>query len=79
LGAQPGRSGGGARALTGRLWPRTLRFRLVASVAALVALSFGITFLAVYRGTGTAVRQQIEREIGADASAFERMLQSAHA
>jgi len=66
------------RALREWVWPRTLRFRLVASVAALVALSFAITFLAVYRGTGTAVRAQIEREIGADASAFERMLQGAH-
>jgi two-component system OmpR family sensor kinase len=35
-------------------------------------LSVGATYLAVYRGTGTQLRDQIDRELRADAQAFSR-------
>jgi two-component system OmpR family sensor kinase len=51
---------------------RSLRWRLTALIGAVVVLSVGATFLAVYRGTGTQLRSQIDREVKADAEAFAR-------
>ena len=51
---------------------RSLRWRLTALIGAVVVLSVGATYLAVYRGTGTQLRQQIDRELKADAQAFSR-------
>jgi two-component system OmpR family sensor kinase len=49
---------------------RSLRWRLTALIGAVVVLSVGATFVAVYRGTGTQLRDQIDRELSADAHAF---------
>jgi signal transduction histidine kinase len=51
---------------------RSLRWRLTALIGAVVVLSVGATFLAVYRGTGTQLRDQIDRELKGDAQAFAR-------
>jgi heavy metal sensor kinase len=51
---------------------RSLRWRLTALIGAVVVLAVGATYLAVYRGTGTQLRQQIDRELKADAQAFAR-------
>jgi signal transduction histidine kinase len=51
---------------------RSLRWRLTALIGAVVVLSVGATFVAVYRGTGTQLRNQIDRELRADAQAFAR-------
>jgi two-component system, OmpR family, sensor kinase len=51
---------------------RSLRWRLTALIGAVVVLSVGATFVAVYRGTGTQLRNQIDRELRADAEAFAR-------
>ena len=51
---------------------RSLRWRLTALIGAVVVLSVGATFVAVYRGTGTQLRNQIDRELRADADAFGR-------
>jgi two-component system, OmpR family, sensor kinase len=51
---------------------RSLRWRLTALIGAVVVLSVGATFVAVYRGTGTQLRNQIDRELRADAAAFAR-------
>jgi two-component system OmpR family sensor kinase len=51
---------------------RSLRWRLTALIGAVVVLSVGATFVAVYRGTGTQLRNQIDRELRADAEAFSR-------
>jgi len=40
-----------------------LRWRLVAWVAVVVLICTGITFVAVYRGTGTQLRHQIDQEL----------------
>lgn len=49
---------------------RSLRWRLTALIGAVVLLSVGATFVAVYRGTGTQLRDQIDRELRTDAEAF---------
>jgi two-component system, OmpR family, sensor kinase len=51
---------------------RSLRWRLTALIGAVVVLSVGAIFVAVYRGTGTQLRNQIDRELRADADAFSR-------
>jgi signal transduction histidine kinase len=59
-----------------RLRPRTLQWRLAASAAVLIAISFAITFVAVYRGTGSSLMRQINREIAGDAGTFSRTLEN---
>ncbi|MEA2437106.1 MAG: two-component system, OmpR family, sensor kinase [Thermoleophilaceae bacterium] len=51
---------------------RSLRWRLTALIGAVVVLSVGATYVAVYRGTGTQLRNQIDRELRADAQSFGR-------
>ncbi len=51
-----------------------LRWRLAGWIAVVTLLCIGIVFLAVYRGTGTQLRGQIDREIGGDASEFAHNL-----
>jgi heavy metal sensor kinase len=51
---------------------RSLRWRLTALIGAVVVLSVGATYAAVYRGAGTQLRDQIDRELRADAHAFAR-------
>src|SRR3954454_24543087 len=51
---------------------RSLRWRLTALIGAVVVLAIGATYIAVYRGTGTELRNQIDRELRADAQAFSR-------
>src|ERR1039458_493168 len=47
-----------------------LRWRLAGWVTLVTLLCTGIAFVAVYRGTGTQLRHQIDREISGDASGF---------
>jgi two-component system, OmpR family, sensor kinase len=54
-----------------------LRWRLAAWVALVVPICLGIAFVAVYQGTGTQVRGQIDTEIAGDASAFAHALERA--
>lgn len=51
-----------------RLRPAGLRWRLAGWFTLLALLCTGIAFVAVYRGTGTQLRQQIDHEIAGDAS-----------
>jgi two-component system, OmpR family, sensor kinase len=62
------------RSALGRLTPVGLRWRLAAWVAAVVLVCTGITFFAVYRGTGVQLRNQIDRELSGDATALARNL-----
>src|SRR5438270_7430375 len=49
---------------------RSLRWRLAAAIAAILVVVVGVTFYAIYRGTGAQVRGQIDRELRADAASF---------
>jgi two-component system, OmpR family, sensor kinase len=53
-----------------------LRWRLVAWVAVVVLICTGITFVAVYRGTGTQLRHQIDQGLAGDASELSHTLAS---
>ena len=55
------------RPLVNRLALVGLRWRLAGWVAAVMLICTGITFVAVYRGTGAQLRQQIDKEISGDA------------
>ncbi len=59
--------------------PASLRWRLAAWVVLVVLVSTGIAFFAVYRGTGTQLRHQIDSEIAGDADEFEGAIAAAHA
>jgi len=52
-----------------------LRWRLTAWVAVVMLLFAAVIFLAVYRGTGTELRHQIDHELAGDASEFAHNLQ----
>jgi len=64
--------------LSGRLARVGLRWRLAAGVVAVTVLCTGITFVAVYRGTGTQVRRQIDSEIAGDAGELAHNVRSEH-
>ena len=65
------------RSLARRLAPRGLRWRLAAWFTLVMVLCTGIVFVAVYRGTGTQVRQQIDGELSGDAAEFAHNLRTA--
>ena len=52
-----------------------LRWRLTAWVAVVMLLFAAVIFVAVYRGTGTELRHQIDHELAGDASEFAHNLQ----
>ncbi|MDQ6811094.1 MAG: ATP-binding protein [Actinomycetota bacterium] len=51
-----------------------LRWRLAGWVAVVMMICTGITFVAVYRGTGSQLRRQVDREISGEVSALARAL-----
>jgi signal transduction histidine kinase len=51
------------RTALSRLAPTTLRWRLAGWVAAVTLICTGIAFAAVYRGTGTQLRNQVDHEL----------------
>jgi two-component system, OmpR family, sensor kinase len=62
-----------------RPWDRLrgggLRWRLTAWVAVVMLLFAAVIFVAVYRGTGTELRHQIDHELAGDASEFAHNLE----
>jgi two-component system, OmpR family, sensor kinase len=77
-----GRPGSPARRPAGgprRAALRGLRWRLAAWVALVVLISSGITFVVVYRGTGTQLRRQIDQELAGDAGDLAHTLATAGA
>ncbi len=57
----------------------SLRWRLAGWVALVVVLSTGVAFAAVYHGTGTQLRSQIDREMAGDADELAHALTSSGA
>jgi two-component system, OmpR family, sensor kinase len=51
-----------------------LRWRLAAGAAGVIVACLGIAFVAVYKGTGTQVRRQIDTQLSGDGSDFARTL-----
>jgi two-component system OmpR family sensor kinase len=66
------------RLLRDRLADIGLRWRLAGWVAVVVLACLGIAFVAVYSGTGTQVRHEIDTEIAGDASTFAHSLSLAN-
>jgi two-component system OmpR family sensor kinase len=56
---------------------RGLRWRLAGWVALVVLISSAVTFFAVYRGTGTQLRREIDSEIASDTGELAQALRSA--
>lgn len=48
----------------------SLRWRLAGGIAAILIVSAGITFVAIYRGTGAQLRAQIDKELRNDVATF---------
>jgi two-component system, OmpR family, sensor kinase len=48
----------------------SIRWRLTAWVAAVMLLAAAVTFVAIYRGTGSSLRGQIDRELRSEARSF---------
>ena len=57
-----------------RIFPAGLRWRLAGWIAVVTLVCTGIAFAAVYRGTGTQLRRQIDQEISGDAAEFAHNL-----
>jgi two-component system OmpR family sensor kinase len=60
-----------------RVLPAGLRWRLAGWIALVTLICTGIAFVAVYRGTGTQLRRQIDQEISGDAAELAHNLTSA--
>jgi two-component system OmpR family sensor kinase len=67
------------RAVRERFATIGLRWRLAAWMVLVVLLCTGVSFVAVYRGTGTQVRQQIDKELAGDAGDLSHDLALANA
>jgi len=58
------------RARLKRVWPIGLRGRLAISIALIMLLALGITYVAVYRGTGSDLRNQTEAGLTREAESL---------
>ena len=54
----------------GRLRLSGLRARLTVSIAAILVIAIGLTFLVIYRGTGSTLRSSVDRELREEIGAF---------
>ena len=55
-----------------------LRWRIAAWAVAVILLCLGVAFVAVYRGTGTQLSNQIDNEISGDTGDLQHSLSSSH-
>ncbi|HTR89302.1 MAG TPA: HAMP domain-containing sensor histidine kinase [Solirubrobacteraceae bacterium] len=69
----------GVRGLLGRLVPASLRWRLAVWVTVVMGVCVAMMFVAVYRGTGSELHRQIDRELGGDATEFGHQLRASGA
>jgi two-component system, OmpR family, sensor kinase len=58
--------------VTERLRPSGLRGRLTISIAVILVAAVGITFLVIYRGTGSTLRTQVDTHLQEEVTAFDR-------
>jgi signal transduction histidine kinase len=57
-----------------RLLPSGLRARLSVSIAVILVAAVSVTFLVIYRGTGSTLRGQVDTELREEAGSFDRGL-----
>ena len=55
-----------------RLLPASLRSQLALAIALITALALGLSFVAVYRGTGSRLQARIDTDLSAQAAEWER-------
>jgi signal transduction histidine kinase len=67
------------RSLLARLVPRGLRWRLAGWFTLVTLLCTAVVFVAVYRGTGSQLRGQIDHELTGDEAELAHSLATAHA
>jgi signal transduction histidine kinase len=60
-----------------RLLPRGLRAQLTLAIALITALAVGLSFVAVYRGTGARLRDRIDAELTTQAAEWDGLRASA--
>ena len=56
-----------------RLLPASLRSQLALAIALITALALGLTFVAVYRGTGSRLQDRIDEDLATQAAEWEQM------
>ena len=56
-----------------RLRPASLRSQLALAIALITALALGLTFVAVYRGTGSRLQDRIDQDLATQVSEWEQM------
>ena len=56
-----------------RLLPASLRSQLALAIALITALALGLTFVAVYRGTGSRLQDRIDQDLATQATEWEQM------
>ena len=66
-------------ALSARLRPRSLRWRLSLALGGVLVLAFVVTFIAVYREADARLRGEVDRTLRAQSAAFSAALSAHHA
>ena len=61
-----------------RLLPASLRSQLALAIALITALALGLTFVAVYRGTGSRLQSRIDQDLATQASEWNQMRAGRH-
>ena len=56
-----------------RLVPASLRSQLALAIALITALALGLTFVAVYRGTGSRLQDRIDQDLATQAAEWQQM------
>jgi signal transduction histidine kinase len=61
-----------------RWLPASLRSQLALAIALITALALGLTFVAVYRGTGSRLQSRIDQDLAAQASEWDQLRTGRH-
>lgn len=61
-----------------RVLPASLRSQLALAIALITALALGLTFVAVYRGTGSQLQDRIDQDLATQASEWNQMRAGRH-
>ena len=59
--------------MASRVLPRGLRAQLAVAIALVTALALGLSFLAVYRGTGARLRDRIDEDLSTQVAEWDQL------